>query len=92
MLFDLFFLSIFLGIYSVLVALMAGKAEVRYNPAVIQPPVIAELIRELGFGAIVIENADEGDGVLELVVSKKFVWLIELTGKTWREFRKKIQK
>ncbi|XP_055249777.1 copper-transporting ATPase 1 isoform X3 [Moschus berezovskii] len=59
------------GIYSVLVALMAGKAEVRYNPAVIQPPVIAELIRELGFGAIVIENADEGDGVLELVVSKK---------------------
>ncbi|KAM9668899.1 copper-transporting ATPase 1 isoform 2-T4 [Dama dama] len=56
------------GIYSVLVALMAGKAEVRYNPAVIQPPVIAELIRELGFGAIVIENADEGDGVLELVV------------------------
>ncbi|KAL6091120.1 hypothetical protein STEG23_037845, partial [Scotinomys teguina] len=56
------------GIYSVLVALMAGKAEVRYNPAVIQPPVIAEFIRELGFGATVIENADEGDGVLELVV------------------------
>uniref|UniRef100_A0A8C0E7N0 Copper-transporting ATPase 1 n=1 Tax=Balaenoptera musculus TaxID=9771 RepID=A0A8C0E7N0_BALMU len=56
------------GIYSVLVALMAGKAEVRYNPAVIQPPMIAELIRELGFGASVMENADEGDGVLELVV------------------------
>nr|XP_005888735.1 PREDICTED: copper-transporting ATPase 1 isoform X2 [Bos mutus] len=56
------------GIYSVLVALMAGKAEVRYNPAFIQPPVIAELIRELGFGSTVIENADEGDGVLELVV------------------------
>ncbi|XP_036030945.1 copper-transporting ATPase 1 isoform X2 [Onychomys torridus] len=56
------------GIYSVLVALMAGKAEVRYNPAVIQPPVIAEFIRELGFGATVIENAEEGDGVLELVV------------------------
>ncbi|XP_030663244.1 copper-transporting ATPase 1 isoform X2 [Nomascus leucogenys] len=56
------------GIYSILVALMAGKAEVRYNPAVIQPPMIAEFIRELGFGATVIENADEGDGVLELVV------------------------
>ncbi|XP_059739503.1 copper-transporting ATPase 1 isoform X2 [Bos taurus] len=56
------------GIYSILVALMAGKAEVRYNPALIQPPVIAELIRELGFGSTVIENADEGDGVLELVV------------------------
>lgn len=56
------------GIHSVLVALMAGKAEVRYNPAVVQPPMIAEFIRELGFGATVIENADEGDGVLELVV------------------------
>uniref|UniRef100_A0A671E3M0 Copper-transporting ATPase 1 n=1 Tax=Rhinolophus ferrumequinum TaxID=59479 RepID=A0A671E3M0_RHIFE len=56
------------GIYSVLVALMAGKAEVRYNPAVIQPPMIAEFIRELGFGTTMIENADEGDGVLELVV------------------------
>uniref|UniRef100_A0A8C9MD50 P-type Cu(+) transporter n=1 Tax=Panthera tigris altaica TaxID=74533 RepID=A0A8C9MD50_PANTA len=56
------------GIYSVLVALMAGKAEVRYNSAIIQPPVIAEFIRELGFGATMIENADEGDGVLELVV------------------------
>ncbi|XP_050998327.1 copper-transporting ATPase 1 isoform X2 [Acomys russatus] len=56
------------GIYSVLVALMAGKAEVRYNPAVIQPPMIAEFIRELGFGAKVMENAGEGDGILELVV------------------------
>ncbi|XP_048191483.1 copper-transporting ATPase 1 isoform X1 [Perognathus longimembris pacificus] len=56
------------GIHSVLVALMAGKAEVRYNPTVIQPSIIAEFIRELGFGATVIENADEGDGVLELVV------------------------
>lgn len=55
------------GIYSVLVALMAGKAEVRYNAAVIQPPAIAELIQELGFEASVLENSD-GDGVLELVV------------------------
>uniref|UniRef100_A0A803TFP4 P-type Cu(+) transporter n=1 Tax=Anolis carolinensis TaxID=28377 RepID=A0A803TFP4_ANOCA len=58
----------FQGIFSVLVALMAGKAEVRYNPAVIQPPIVAELIRELGFGATVLENYDQGDGVLELVV------------------------
>lgn len=69
---ELFFSSMLLGIYSVLVALMAGKAEVRYNPAVIQPPIIAEFIRELGFGATVIENADGGDGILELVVSKNF--------------------
>ncbi|KAF2977405.1 hypothetical protein EK904_006503 [Melospiza melodia maxima] len=56
------------GIHSILVALMAGKAEVRYNPAVIHPAAIAELIRELGFGATVMENCGEGDGVLELVV------------------------
>ncbi|XP_067404349.1 copper-transporting ATPase 1 [Emydura macquarii macquarii] len=55
------------GIRSVLVALMAGKAEVRYDPATIQPSIIAELIRELGFGATVMENYD-GDGILELVV------------------------
>lgn len=48
---------------------MAGKAEVRYNPAVIHPSAIAELIRELGFGATVMENYGEGDGILELVVS-----------------------
>ncbi|XP_056347405.1 copper-transporting ATPase 1 [Oenanthe melanoleuca] len=56
------------GIHSILVALMAGKAEVRYNPAVIHPAAIAELIRELGFGATVLENCGEGDGILELVV------------------------
>ncbi|CAI9590586.1 unnamed protein product [Staurois parvus] len=56
------------GIHSVLVALMAGKAEVRYNPVLIQPSAIAEHIQELGFEALVLENCDEGDGVLELVV------------------------
>uniref|UniRef100_A0AAY4BB81 P-type Cu(+) transporter n=1 Tax=Denticeps clupeoides TaxID=299321 RepID=A0AAY4BB81_9TELE len=56
------------GIYSVLVALMASKAEVRYNPNVIDPLRIAECIRELGFTACVMENYDSSDGTLELVV------------------------
>ncbi|XP_069842350.1 copper-transporting ATPase 1 isoform X2 [Dendropsophus ebraccatus] len=56
------------GIHSVLVALMAGKAEVRYNPMIIQPSGIAELIQELGFEATVLDDYDEGNGVLELVV------------------------
>nr|XP_056715148.1 copper-transporting ATPase 1 [Euleptes europaea] len=56
------------GIHSVLVALMAGKTEVRYDPSVIQPSSVAELIRELGFGATVLEDYGEGDGILELVV------------------------
>ncbi|XP_026883643.2 copper-transporting ATPase 1 [Electrophorus electricus] len=56
------------GVHSVLVALMASKAEVRYNPATIDPLRIAECIRELGFTASVMENYDGSDGNLELVV------------------------
>ncbi|XP_048400098.1 copper-transporting ATPase 1 isoform X2 [Stegostoma tigrinum] len=56
------------GIYSVLVALMAGKAEVRYNPGIVKPLDIADLIKELGFGACVLEDYDGSDGQLELVV------------------------
>ena len=57
------------GILSVLVALMAGKAEVKYNPEVIQPLEIAQLIQELGFEASVMENYSGSDGDLELIVS-----------------------
>ncbi|XP_013864257.1 copper-transporting ATPase 1 [Austrofundulus limnaeus] len=56
------------GISSVLVALMAGKAEVRYNPKVIDPLKIAECIKELGFTASVMEDYEGLDGNLELVV------------------------
>uniref|UniRef100_A0A667ZK97 P-type Cu(+) transporter n=1 Tax=Myripristis murdjan TaxID=586833 RepID=A0A667ZK97_9TELE len=56
------------GIYSVLVALMASKAEVRYSPDVIDPLRIAECVRELGFTASVMENYEGSDGNLELVV------------------------
>ncbi|CAK6956485.1 copper-transporting ATPase 1 [Scomber scombrus] len=56
------------GIYSVLVALMASKAEVRYKPEVIDPMKIAECVRELGFTASVMENYEGTDGNLELVV------------------------
>ncbi|XP_069028032.1 copper-transporting ATPase 1 [Embiotoca jacksoni] len=56
------------GIYSVLVALMASKAEVRYNPEAIDPGKIAECVRELGFTASVMENYEGSDGNLELVV------------------------
>uniref|UniRef100_A0A671U6P5 P-type Cu(+) transporter n=1 Tax=Sparus aurata TaxID=8175 RepID=A0A671U6P5_SPAAU len=56
------------GIYSVLVALMASKAEVRYNPELIDPGKIAECVKELGFTASVMENYEGSDGNLELVV------------------------
>ncbi|XP_031713671.1 copper-transporting ATPase 1 [Anarrhichthys ocellatus] len=56
------------GIYSVLVALMASKAEVRYNAELIDPVKIAEFVEELGFTASVMENYEGSDGNLELVV------------------------
>ncbi|XP_059819974.1 copper-transporting ATPase 2-like isoform X6 [Hypanus sabinus] len=56
------------GIHSILVALMAGKAEVKYNPLIIQPTAIAELIKDLGFGAAVIEDMSPA-GNLELSIT-----------------------
>ncbi|XP_072294966.1 copper-transporting ATPase 1 [Eucyclogobius newberryi] len=56
------------GILSVLVALMASKAEVRYNSEVTDPMKIAECIKELGFTASVMENYEGSDGNLELVI------------------------
>lgn len=48
---------------------MASKAEVRYNPELIDPLKIAESVKELGFTASVMENYEGSDGNLELVVS-----------------------
>ncbi|XP_022358478.1 copper-transporting ATPase 2 isoform X4 [Enhydra lutris kenyoni] len=57
------------GILSVLVALMAGKAEVKYNPEVIQPLEIAQLIQDMGFEATVMEDYTGSDGDLELIIT-----------------------
>ncbi|XP_019725414.1 copper-transporting ATPase 1 isoform X2 [Hippocampus comes] len=56
------------GIYTVLVALMASKAEVRYNAELIDPVKIVECVNELGFSASVMENYEGSDVNLELVV------------------------
>ncbi|XP_006877002.1 PREDICTED: copper-transporting ATPase 2 isoform X1 [Chrysochloris asiatica] len=57
------------GILSVLVALMAGKAEVKYNPEIIQPLEIAQLIDNLGFEATVMEDYRGSDGNIELIIT-----------------------
>ncbi|XP_035153372.2 copper-transporting ATPase 2 isoform X7 [Callithrix jacchus] len=55
------------GILSVLVALMAGKAEIKYDPEVVQPLEIAQLIQDLGFEAAVMEDYTGSDGSIELI-------------------------
>ncbi|XP_006124958.3 copper-transporting ATPase 2 isoform X2 [Pelodiscus sinensis] len=57
------------GIISVLVALMAGKAEIKYKPESIQPLEIAQLIQNLGFNATVIEDHTGTDGTMELIIT-----------------------
>ncbi|XP_067145770.1 copper-transporting ATPase 2 [Apteryx mantelli] len=57
------------GIVSVLVALMAGKAEIKYKPEFIQPLEIAQLIQNLGFEATVIEDHTETEGSVELLIT-----------------------
>ncbi|KAK1169734.1 copper-transporting ATPase 2 isoform X1 [Acipenser oxyrinchus oxyrinchus] len=58
-----------LGIVSVLVALMAGKAEVKYKPDIYDPAQIAQLITDLGFGATVMEDQAITDGKLQLIIT-----------------------
>ncbi|XP_052018139.1 copper-transporting ATPase 2 isoform X3 [Apodemus sylvaticus] len=57
------------GVLSVLVALMSGKAEVKYDPEVIQPPRIAQLIEDLGFEASIMEDNTVSEGDIELIIT-----------------------
>ncbi|NXD81939.1 ATP7B ATPase, partial [Halcyon senegalensis] len=57
------------GIVSVLVALMAGKAEIKYKPEFIQPLEIAQLIQNMGFEATVLEDQAETEGNVELLIT-----------------------
>lgn len=58
-----------LGVVSVLVSLMAGKAEVRYDPEVLDADEVSRLIAALGFGATVMETNAITDGKLDVSVS-----------------------
>lgn len=51
-----------------MVALLAAKAEVKYDPSLIQSHEIAASISDLGFETSVIDSGS-GDGEVELIVS-----------------------
>ncbi|XP_061632750.1 copper-transporting ATPase 2 isoform X4 [Phyllopteryx taeniolatus] len=57
------------GIISVLVSLMAGKAEVKYDPDLIDAFAVTHLIEDLGFGAKVIEDNTVTHGKLDLTIT-----------------------
>lgn len=63
------------GIISVLVSLMAGKAEVKYDSSVLDAAAVTKLIQDLGFGATLIEDNTVIHGILELTVSpQNYMW------------------
>ncbi|KAM4601643.1 copper-transporting ATPase 2 isoform 2-T2 [Polymixia lowei] len=57
------------GIVSVLVALMAGKAEVKYDAEVMDALGVAQLIEDLGFGATLMEDNAGAHGKLDLNIT-----------------------
>ena len=68
------FLLLLTGVHSVLVALMAAKAEVEFDPSRVLPSQIANSITELGFPSTIIEE-ESGAGKVELEVTiVKFIY------------------
>lgn len=56
------------GIHGVLVALLAAKAEVTYDPKTITPQGIAESITELGFPTTVLTDMDTSKGHIAVTI------------------------
>jgi len=59
------------GVKMVLVALMAQKAEVKYDPAYIMPSQIANKITALGYSATVLEADVDNRSTIEVRVRKQ---------------------
>ncbi|XP_041834465.1 copper-transporting ATPase 2 isoform X2 [Melanotaenia boesemani] len=57
------------GIVSVLVSLMAGKAEVKYDPDLLDAAAVTQFIEDLGFGAKLIEDNAVTHGKLDLTIT-----------------------
>ena len=65
-----FFLT---GIKSVLVGLMAQRAEVKYDKNSITPDKIVEHVKALGFGCNVMDQVGQGEGCVNIIVSTVFL-------------------
>lgn len=57
------------GCHNVLVALLAARAEVTYDPALISPMEIAASISDLGFASSVLQQSGAGESEVDLQIS-----------------------
>ncbi|XP_034720286.1 copper-transporting ATPase 2 [Etheostoma cragini] len=57
------------GIVTVLVSLMAGKAEVKYDSEILSAAAVTQLVEDLGFGARLIEDNAVTHGKLDLTIT-----------------------
>lgn len=56
------------GVHCVLVALMAQKAEVKFDPAYIMPSQIANIVSELGYPSTILDDFSSQYGEVELLI------------------------
>lgn len=66
----------FIGVKSVLVALMAAKAEVQYDPALVQPEEIANSVTDLGFPCNVL--ADTNSRITQTEFRVKIFFVVKI--------------
>ena len=69
-----FFLFFSTGIKSVLVGLLAQKAEVKFDKNKITIDEIICHVKELGFGCDLMDKGGQGEGSVDIIVSKHFSW------------------
>ena len=66
------------GVHSVVVALLAEKADIQYNPEQTDPDKLVRDIQSLGFGADLIEDHDGyQQGTLDLIVSAYIIFHVQ---------------
>lgn len=56
------------GVQFALVALLPQKAEVKYNPSLVQPAQLVDLINSIGFGASIIDDHRSAHGEAEFLI------------------------